>query len=378
MNDGSRSPCDNEYAILHPADAGQGKEPSASSAPQSAIDALPPLARAAHSAHIAPTVTSENQYTPAARPSTLPVLIVALVGYYVVTVLVTVLMVVSLGSGDSGSTNVLESMSQGPQFPMHYLLWGMVIGQIPLFVILPVVWARARRLSVRYFLNTRPCSAWRLAWLIPGVPCMMGTVMAISLLLPIPESHVIDMTRQWVDMLRADSPIVLVWIIFAVAIVPGVCEEMLFRGLVQQGFQRRTRSLLWSVIISSLLFAGYHFMYYELPMLFVIGLTCGVLSVRGGSIWYAVIAHMVNNLWAIMSINLFDEQVLLAPTDMSMPLVCTGGFVVWLASYVVFADTSGPRGWGAWGRMGFMVSTSCAIAGWIGIVYYLTTLRAAL
>jgi len=78
------------------------------------------------------------------------------------------------------------------------------------------------------------------------------------------------------------------------AVVPPLCEETLFRGLMLRGFERgfgTARALLYT----SLLFAGMHGTSAQLLLMTFLGLYFGALAALGGSLWLAILAHAINN-----------------------------------------------------------------------------------
>lgn len=89
----------------------------------------------------------------------------------------------------------------------------------------------------------------------------------------------------------------------AVAVAPGVCEELFFRGFVFTGLCAH-RSARTAVLGSALLFSLVHFNPWQLPALFLFGLFLGLLVYWTHSIYPAILAHMVNNLLSFASVNL--------------------------------------------------------------------------
>jgi len=74
-------------------------------------------------------------------------------------------------------------------------------------------------------------------------------------------------------------------------------EEPLFRGLILGGFLQRYGSTR-AIAYSALLFALIHLNPWQFPIGLLAGLLLGWLTVRTGSLWPAVFAHVLNNLSA--------------------------------------------------------------------------------
>ena len=88
-----------------------------------------------------------------------------------------------------------------------------------------------------------------------------------------------------------------------VVLVPGVVEELAFRGFVFAGlcFYRGPQVALFA---SSLLFAAFHLDPWHFPAVFLLGLAFGALVWLTHSIYPAILAHMINNLVSLVGLNL--------------------------------------------------------------------------
>jgi membrane protease YdiL (CAAX protease family) len=83
--------------------------------------------------------------------------------------------------------------------------------------------------------------------------------------------------------------------IFILAVLPAICEELLFRGVFQRifyGFFRSPHSAIW---IISFLFSFIHLQFYGFLPRLILGLTFGYLYYWSGTLWLPMLAHFVNN-----------------------------------------------------------------------------------
>ncbi len=96
--------------------------------------------------------------------------------------------------------------------------------------------------------------------------------------------------------------------LFAAVFIAPFCEEVFFRGFVFPGL-RHSMSLVWAIIISSLLFGVAHADIGSFPVLFFIGLALGFLRWRTQSIWPCITLHMLNNGIAALVIVLSMQGV---------------------------------------------------------------------
>jgi membrane protease YdiL (CAAX protease family) len=87
----------------------------------------------------------------------------------------------------------------------------------------------------------------------------------------------------------------LVVLVAGVSIAAPICEEALYRGLLQAGLAPR---LGWprAVVVTALVFTVMHFDPVGLLARFELGVVFGLLAWRAGSLWPAIGAHAANNL----------------------------------------------------------------------------------
>jgi len=87
--------------------------------------------------------------------------------------------------------------------------------------------------------------------------------------------------------------------IFAIALIPGFCEEYFFRGILQKNFNLLLKNSHVAILLSSLLFSAFHLQFYGFfPRLFL-GIFFGYLFYWSGSLIYPVIAHVFNNFLSL-------------------------------------------------------------------------------
>ncbi len=94
------------------------------------------------------------------------------------------------------------------------------------------------------------------------------------------------------------SPLNVILTIITVALLPAVCEEFLFRGLILNG----TKWLggLAAVLISAGCFCIYHMSPYQTAYQFVMGVIYGLVALKSQSLLPTVILHFLNNLFVIL------------------------------------------------------------------------------
>jgi uncharacterized protein len=97
------------------------------------------------------------------------------------------------------------------------------------------------------------------------------------------------------------SPGEMLFVILVIAVTPALCEEVLFRGVVQDAFGRSMR-LRWSFLLSAIIFAVFHFNPMAFIPITVLGVFFSIIVWRGRSLFLSIIAHVVNNAFAVLSL----------------------------------------------------------------------------
>jgi len=121
----------------------------------------------------------------------------------------------------------------------------------------------------------------------------------INQLFPFPQEYLEQMSK----LFQMDIPL---WQAFLViAVLPGICEELLFRGFLMRFFEGK--KLWYTVLASAVLFAIFHLDPFRLLPTFLLGTLLGWLALRSGSIVNSMLSHTLNNAFAL-SIITFAEK----------------------------------------------------------------------
>jgi uncharacterized protein len=110
--------------------------------------------------------------------------------------------------------------------------------------------------------------------------------------------------------LKTDTTAGLMFNLFMIALLPAIGEEFLFRGVIQRIFTQWTKSHHGGIWISAILFSTFHIQFYGFVPRMLLGVLFGYLLVWSGSIWLPVIAHFINNGFAVVAMYLIDKNVL--------------------------------------------------------------------
>jgi len=108
-----------------------------------------------------------------------------------------------------------------------------------------------------------------------------------------PEAR--DLAAKLVAMMR-EKPLWLSWTL--IALVPAVCEELLFRGWVQSavvGSWPSRGRVVAGLVVQAACFAVFHLLPERMPQSFALGLAAGAIALATHSLLPAIVCHAAHN-----------------------------------------------------------------------------------
>jgi len=146
------------------------------------------------------------------------------------------------------------------------------------------------------------------------------------------------------NLLSAHSIFEASFVIFIIAVIPAICEETLFRGLVQKSFERKLKPF-WSIFITALFFGLYHFNPYGLIALVILGAYFGYAAYVSDSVFVTMVLHFLNNLLAVLAYFVLGRDELInttvTKTDHIVPQLFSLLMLATLFfSYIIFIRTN--------------------------------------
>lgn len=133
--------------------------------------------------------------------------------------------------------------------------------------------------------------------------CLIGIGLAVCIMANFTANFVASFLSQfginWPDATEnVDATVSSLLInLIAIAIIPGILEEMVFRGYILQAL--RPHGDGFAVVVSSILFGLLHGNMLQIPFALIVGLICGYVVVQTGNIWVSVVLHVLNNAMAV-------------------------------------------------------------------------------
>jgi hypothetical protein len=92
--------------------------------------------------------------------------------------------------------------------------------------------------------------------------------------------------------------------ILAIAVLPGIGEELLFRGLVQNILFKAFKNPHAAIWIAAFLFSAIHFQFYGLVPRMLLGALFGYLYFFSGKLIFPMLAHFLNNCFMLVMLYL--------------------------------------------------------------------------
>jgi len=213
---------------------------------------------------------------------------------------------------------------------------GLINTQI-LIILLPVVLIiRLLKMNQVEVLRLHPPKVSNLL-LVPfiAIPAALLVTMVgqlINLIYPFPAEYLAKLSGLM------KMPHVPLWEMYLIiALLPGFCEELMFRGFVIRFFEGQGK---WVAILTSAgLFALFHLDPYRFIPVLLLGILLGWLVTKANSIWVSMFSHMINNAAALTFSTYAGSKIfkplLMGNEDLNW-WVAIPAVVVFLAALSVF------------------------------------------
>jgi membrane protease YdiL (CAAX protease family) len=92
-----------------------------------------------------------------------------------------------------------------------------------------------------------------------------------------------------------------------IAVLPGIGEELLFRGFLQNLLKRIFKNDHVAIWVAAVLFSAIHFQFYGFIPRMLLGALFGYIYVWSGNLLYPIIAHFVNNCVSLVALYVYQK-----------------------------------------------------------------------
>ncbi len=164
---------------------------------------------------------------------------------------------------------------------------------------------------------------------------LQDMLIPIQKLSPIFETLRKMMEKTYLTLISAKSPIEFAFVILVVALTPAVCEELLFRGLVQYNLSKASGHKL-GFVITGIIFAMYHSNPFSFIPLIALGIYFGYVVYKSGSIFLAMLAHFTNNFTAAYFYYAFGREGIVSGSTASLFLIFFFSIAIFVSSIYAF------------------------------------------
>lgn len=149
------------------------------------------------------------------------------------------------------------------------------------------------------------------------------------------EKSAADLIKSITDNMTT-AGFVLAFVV--VAIIPGIGEELFFRGLIQNEFQRALKNHHAAIWITAIIFSAFHMQFMGFVPRVLLGAMMGYLYVWSGNLWVPVITHFFNNGIQLVGLYLYQKGVITFDVESTetAPLPAVGVGIVVTVFLLVF------------------------------------------
>lgn len=167
----------------------------------------------------------------------------------------------------------------------------------------------------------------KLGTVVPGASLLVGFLLTVGLAftasgpvdlllrlsqaVPLPEAwdsylqqQQVQMEQQYRHFLQMNNFFDFTKVLLVMALIPALCEELLFRGLLQSMFLKWGKHL--AVWLSAVLFASIHGQFYAFFSILVLGAALGYLRLWSRSILWPTLLHFLNNAGIVIQVYFFN------------------------------------------------------------------------
>jgi len=165
---------------------------------------------------------------------------------------------------------------------------------------------------------------WNMGWNIPGEFGAWATA----------QEEQLKVLTEFLLQMDSFSDFLITFLV--VAVIAGVGEELLFRGLIQThlGFAiKNPHIVIW---LTAIIFGVFHLQFYGVVPRILLGAIMGYLFYWSGSIKYSMLAHVTNNGFQVIATYVMIQQgeVINMDEEMSFPIYVSIGALIITAALI--------------------------------------------
>lgn len=232
------------------------------------------------------------------------ILIAVLASFFVLAIVPLV-----LNGWQVSAQQIMNLSEKSPRQVIDIAMWVQAISTVGIFLLPPLLFA--------YFTHPKPMRYLGLVppfraihWLLAPLALVSATPMFLFLaelvghldfVAAVKEQQAAN-ERIFGAMLSGQTTFQFLLSFLVLALLPGIGEELFFRGILMRFAAKRSRSVFFPMALSAVLFALMHSNPYGLLSIFLAGLLLAFIYYATGSLWCGMLAHICyNGLQVIVS-----------------------------------------------------------------------------
>jgi len=228
-------------------------------------------------------------------------------------------------SGDSLSSMMDQTKLMGGS--IGRTRWLLLINHVTMFLLPAVAW------SLIYYkrkwfsgLGFQPNIQW--LYVLAGILFLMVSYPIVAKSYEINQSFSLP---EWMNRMEGQTseflktllvmnhPLDLLVNLLVIAIIPGLGEELIFRGIIQKELQSYFKSPWMAVFVASVIFSAMHFQFAGFIPRFLLGMILGLLFYWTNNLWTSIVVHAFNNAFQVI-LSYFNPNMLEEDFEKSVPV----------------------------------------------------------
>lgn len=172
---------------------------------------------------------------------------------------------------------------------------GLLITEYIIVLIPNLIYLKSKGLSFKKTLRLNRISFKQALYVIGITICTYPIAVFLNLIVILILGLFGDLAVNTVPI-PSTAPMYLLSL-FIIAISPGICEEIMFRGTIMNAYDKLSKKK--AIIYSSILFGVFHLNLQNLVGPILLGLVFGIIVYKTNSIYSSILGHALNNGIAI-------------------------------------------------------------------------------
>jgi membrane protease YdiL (CAAX protease family) len=104
-----------------------------------------------------------------------------------------------------------------------------------------------------------------------------------------------------------DSALNYIYGAIAIGIVPAICEEVLFRGFLQNSYKNQGK-IKAAIFIPAVVFSVSHLNPVDMIPLFIMSVILAQISIKSGTTYYSILLHLIINLIVVLTLSFYPAS----------------------------------------------------------------------